>query len=93
MCVTSDLLLQIRYASEGISYKGFRCPDLPQADIAQYFDECVAFIDRALSFSHGLVFVGCLLGNSRAAVVVAAYLMVKQKMTATQALSIMRETR
>ena len=50
-----------RYTKEGISYKGFRCPDLPQADIAQFFDESVEFIDRALSFSCGKVFVNCLL--------------------------------
>ena len=50
-----------KYTKEGICYKGFRCPDLPQADIAQFFDESVEFIDRALSFSCGKVFVNCLL--------------------------------
>ena len=50
-----------RYTKEGISYKGFRCPYLPQADIGQFFDKCVEFIDRALSFSCGKVFVNCLL--------------------------------
>ena len=50
-----------KYGKEGICYKGFRCPDLPQADISQFFDECVEFIDRALSFSCGKVFVSCLL--------------------------------
>ena len=54
-----------RYTKEGISYKGFRCPDLPQADIAQFFDESVEFIDRALSFSCGKVFVNCLLVSLR----------------------------
>ena len=56
----------------------FRCPDLPQADISQYFDECVEFIDRALSFSCGLVFVNCLLGFSRSTAIVSAYLMKKK---------------
>ena len=50
-----------RYAKEGICYKGFRCPDLPQSDISQHFDECVEFIHTALSFSVGKVFIGCLL--------------------------------
>ena len=50
-----------RYAKEGICYKGFRCPDLPQADIGQFFDECSEFIDMALSFSIGKVFINCLL--------------------------------
>ena len=56
----------------------FRCPDLPHADISQFFDECVEFIDRALSFSCGLVFVNCLLGFSRSTAIVSAYLMKKK---------------
>ena len=45
-----------RYAKEGIMYKGIgRMPDLPQSDIYQHFQESAEFIDRALSFTHGLV--------------------------------------
>ena len=36
-------------------YKGFRLPDLPQSDIYQHFRESAEFLDRALSFTHGLV--------------------------------------
>jgi dual specificity phosphatase 3 len=61
--------------------------------LLQYFHECATFIDNALSFNHSLIFVNCLLGYSRSATIVAAFLMLKKKMTATQALSIMRETR
>ena len=50
-----------KYLKEGICYKGFRCPDLPQSDISQFFDECVEFIHDSLSFSVGKVFIGCLL--------------------------------
>eukprot|EP00093_Oithona_nana_P001504 01504.XXX_4838_2476_1 [CDS] Oithona nana genome sequencing. len=82
-----------KYGKEGICYKGFRCPDLPQADISQFFDECVEFIDRALSFSCGKVFVSCLLGYSRSTAIVAAYLMQKKNFTAAQALMMLRETR
>jgi len=82
-----------RYTKEGISYKGFRCPDLPQADIAQFFDESVEFIDRALSFSCGKVFVNCLLGYSRSTAIVTAYLMQKKNYTAGQALMLLRESR
>merc|ERR1719323_1264812 len=82
-----------RYAKEGITYKGFRLPDLPQSDIYQYFRESAEFLDRALSFTHGLVFVNCLLGYSRSAAIVAAFLMIKRNMTATQALTILRQER
>lgn len=50
-----------RYTKEGICYKGFRVSDVPHANIEQFFDESVEFIDRALSFSMGKVFVACLL--------------------------------
>jgi len=83
-----------RYAKEGIMYKGIgRMPDLPQSDIYQHFQESAEFIDRALSFTHGLVFVNCLLGYSRSAAIVAAFLMIKRNMTATQALTILRQER
>ena len=42
-----------RYKKAGFGYHGFRCPDLPHQDISQFFDECVEFIDVALSFSMG----------------------------------------
>jgi len=82
-----------RFRAAGISYKGFRCPDLPHADIAQFFDECVEFIDRALSFSCGLVFVNCLLGFSRSTAIVSAYLMKKKGLSAAESLSLMRQER
>jgi len=82
-----------KYKQAGFGYHGFCCPDLPQADISQFFDECVDFIDLALSFSMGKVFVSCLLGYSRSTAIVMAYLMKKKQMSASQALSLMRETR
>jgi len=82
-----------RYKKAGFGYHGFRCPDLPHSDITQYFDECIDFIETALSISIGKVFVNCLLGYSRSTAIVMAYLMKKKRMTASQALSLMRETR
>nr|ACO11220.1 Dual specificity protein phosphatase 3 [Caligus rogercresseyi] len=82
-----------KFAKQGIRYKGFRCMDVPHADIAQYFDECAEFIDLALSFSQTKVFVACLLGFSRSTAIVAAYLMKKKGFTATQAITEMRTIR
>lgn len=82
-----------RFKDMGIQYKGFRCPDLPQADISQFFDECVEYIDRALSFSCGLVFVNCLLGHSRSTAIVSAYLMKKKGLSASESLAVMRQER
>ncbi|TRY78567.1 hypothetical protein TCAL_06471 [Tigriopus californicus] len=82
-----------RYSKAGICYKGYRIKDLPQEDISATFDECVRFMDRALCSRMGLVYVGCLLGYSRSATVVAAYLMLKQNMSASEALGLMRRSR
>ncbi|XP_040563271.1 dual specificity protein phosphatase 3 [Lepeophtheirus salmonis] len=82
-----------KFAKQGIRYKGFRCMDVPHADISQYFDECAEFIDLALSFSQTKVFVACLLGFSRSTAIVAAYLMKKKGFTATQAITEMRSIR
>ena len=82
-----------KYRKEGIIYWGFRCPDLPHSDISQFFDESVEFLDRALSFQTSLVFVNCLLGFSRSTAIVAAYLMKKKGMSASEALCQMRCSR
>ena len=90
----NDVTLNPKKLSKaGIAYMGFRCADLPNADIAQHFEATSAFIDRAMSFSGGLVFVNCLLGLSRSATIVAAYLMKHKGMSASQAITTMRSMR
>jgi len=82
-----------KFAKSGISYKGFVCKDIPGADISSFFHECADFIERALSMRCGLVLVNCYMGYSRAATIVAAYMMLKKNYTATQALQYMRNSR
>eukprot|EP00088_Acartia_fossae_P019420 TRINITY_DN21344_c0_g1_i1.p1 TRINITY_DN21344_c0_g1~~TRINITY_DN21344_c0_g1_i1.p1 ORF type:complete len:215 (-),score=46.44 TRINITY_DN21344_c0_g1_i1:230-874(-) len=81
------------FSKNGICYKGFVCKDIPNANIAGYFNECAEFIERALSMRCGLVLVNCYMGYSRAATIVAAYMMLKKNFTATQALQYMRGSR
>jgi len=82
-----------KFSKSGICYKGFVCKDMPNADISSFFEECANFIERALSMRCGLVFVSCLMGYSRSSAIVAAYLMLKQNYSATQALQYMRGSR
>ena len=51
--------------------------------VLRHFHSTTAFIDRAVS-SGGLVVVNCVMGWSRSATCVAAYLMMKQNMKATK---------
>lgn len=69
------------------------CQDMPGANIAQHLAECAEFMERALSMRCGMVFIASYMGNSRAATIAAAYLMLKKNYSATEALQYMRSTR
>merc|ERR1712215_59787 len=81
-----------KYACYGIQYYGFHVDDLPESNISRYFHSTTSFIDRCAS-SGGLVVVNCVMGWSRSATCVAAYLMMKHKMKATKALELIRQNR
>jgi len=82
-----------KFTKQGICYKGFICKDMPGANIAQHLAECAEFMERALSMRCGMVFIASYMGNSRAATIAAAYLMLKKNYSATEALQYMRSTR
>lgn len=81
-----------KYPCYGIKYYGFHVDDLPESNISRYFPTTTSFIDSAVS-SGGLVVVNCVMGWSRSASVVAAYLVMKHKMKATKALELIRQNR
>merc|ERR1712012_1393075 len=81
-----------KYPCYGIKYYGFHVDDLPEANISRYFPTTTSFIDSAVS-GGGLVVVNCVMGWSRSASVVAAYLVMKHKMKASRALELIRQNR
>jgi len=81
-----------KYACYGIQYYGFHVDDLPESNISRYFHSASSFIDSAVK-SGGLVVVNCVMGWSRSATCVAAYLILKHKMKATKALELIRQNR
>merc|ERR1711988_2030606 len=81
-----------KYPCYGIKYYGFHVDDLPESNISRYFPTTTSFIESAVS-SGGLVVVNCVMGWSRSASVVAAYLVMKHKMKATKALELIRQNR
>lgn len=81
-----------KYPAYDIKYHGFHVDDLPEANISRYFHTTTKFIDQAVS-SGGLVVVNCVMGWSRSATCVAAYLMMKHSMSATKALELIRQNR
>ncbi|XP_012274093.1 dual specificity protein phosphatase 3 [Orussus abietinus] len=80
------------YSDTSIEYLGLPIIDLPTIDISQYFPAAVSFIHNALS-SGGKVFVHCMLGISRSATCVIAYLMTKKEMLAVDAIQLVRTNR
>jgi len=90
--VERDVILQDYYRPFGIRYKGLQLIDVPQTNIAMYFNEASDFIDEALN-SGGKILVNCYMGMSRSATCVLAFLMLKRDMTALQALTTVRRRR
>lgn len=60
--------------------------DRPSWNIAVYFDQAAKFIDDAIR-SGGKVFVHCVVGISRSATLVIAYLIICRGMNAAEALT------
>jgi len=81
-----------KYGCHGIQYYGFHVDDLPCSNISRYFHRTTDFIDKAVK-SGGTVVVNCVMGWSRSATCVAAYLMMKHNMTSTRALETIRARR
>ncbi|XP_054711195.1 dual specificity protein phosphatase 3-like [Uloborus diversus] len=80
------------YSDSGIKYLGLDLIDAPRTRIIDYFDQGVNFIEDSVN-NGGKVLVHCLMGLSRSATFVAAYLMIKKKMTAVEALRTIRSQR
>ena len=70
---------------------GIQLVDVPQTNIAIYFNDVVDFIDLALS-AGGKVLVNCEMGMSRSSTCVLAYLMLRHQMSAGEALSKVRNS-
>ncbi|XP_037810340.1 dual specificity protein phosphatase 3 isoform X3 [Lucilia sericata] len=73
-------------------YMGFPMIDAPTTDISRYFYVAAKFIDSAIS-GGGKVLVHCLVGVSRSATCVLAYLMICRKMSAVDAIRTVRMRR
>lgn len=66
--------------------------DSPREDLLQYFDECIKFIETAVS-THQNVLVHCYYGVSRSAAVSIAYLMKKHRFKYEQAFTLAKSKR
>ncbi|KAG9472678.1 hypothetical protein GDO78_018111 [Eleutherodactylus coqui] len=81
------------YTGMEIQYMGVEVDDFPDCDISKFFRPAAEFLDEALLTYRGKVLVNSEMGMSRAAILVAAYLMIFHHMTILEALMTLRKKR
>ncbi|XP_061766287.1 dual specificity protein phosphatase 13A-like isoform X1 [Nerophis ophidion] len=62
-------------------YCGVPGEDSDHFDLSQYFKSAADFIHKGLKCDHGKVLVHCIMGMSRSATLVLAYLMIRQRLS------------
>lgn len=73
LTIAEELDLSKEASSQQIEYKRIPASDYPGFDLQQYFTEITDFIHQSLS-AKGVIVVHCLMGVSRSATAVIAYL-------------------
>ncbi|XP_068111488.1 dual specificity phosphatase 29-like isoform X3 [Hyperolius riggenbachi] len=69
-----------------IHYYGITAEDCPEFNISVYLRPAAQFIHKALTTPNGRILVHCVLGKSRSATLVLAYLMIYQNFTLENAI-------
>uniref|UniRef100_A0A1B6CWU0 Dual specificity protein phosphatase n=1 Tax=Clastoptera arizonana TaxID=38151 RepID=A0A1B6CWU0_9HEMI len=80
------------YKNTNIKYMGVCLMDLPVTNISVYFERVADFIENGIK-NGGKVLVHCVMGVSRSSTSVLAYLMLKERLSACEALSKIRKIR
>ncbi|XP_067001340.1 dual specificity protein phosphatase 3 [Anabrus simplex] len=83
---------QLYYRDTNIKYMGLQLLDIPITDIGVHFQDASNFIEDGIRRG-GKVLVHCLMGMSRSSTCVLAYLMIKENMTAVEALRVVCKNR
>ncbi|KAM3913614.1 dual specificity protein phosphatase 13A [Leptodactylus fuscus] len=76
-----------------ITYHGVPANDVPEFDMSKYFYSASTFIHRALTTPGARLLVHCVVGISRSATLVLAYLMIHHQLSLVQAIHTVQENR
>ncbi|KAH3887874.1 dual specificity protein phosphatase 3-like isoform X2 [Dreissena polymorpha] len=80
------------YRPANIQYLGIEATDDPTFDLSKSFQKCADYIASAIA-DGGKVLVSCKVGTSRSATIVLAYLIIKCRIPAPEAVKIVRKRR
>ena len=92
LTIAEELDLSKEASSQNIEYKRIPACDYSCFELQPYFPEITDFIHQSLS-SQGIIIVHCLMGVSRSATAVIAYLIRFKGLTADKAYDLVREKR
>lgn len=92
LTVADELDLSKEAASKNIVYRQISADDYNSFDLLQYFQGMTSFIHKCIT-NNGTIVVHCLMGVSRSAATVMAYLIRFKKMTTEEALKAVKEKR
>ncbi|KAK8768842.1 hypothetical protein V5799_014694 [Amblyomma americanum] len=81
------------YQSAGIRFMGIEALDMSAFRLDRFFNEAAEFIDSALAEPGGRVLVHCHQGISRSATLVLAFLMLRRRLSARDAVRLVRGKR
>ncbi|XP_049591678.1 dual specificity phosphatase 29-like [Syngnathus scovelli] len=81
------------YTGMNIQYFGVEADDKPTFDISQFFCPATQFISEALRQPQNKVLVHCVMGRSRSASLVLAYLMMEQGLTVVDSIEHVKQRR
>ncbi|XP_072524006.1 dual specificity phosphatase 29-like [Salminus brasiliensis] len=81
------------YTDLPVEYLGIEAEDLPSFNLSQHFFPTAEYIQQVLSNPHNKLLVHCVMGRSRSATLVLAYLMIQEKMTLVEAINHVKQRR
>ncbi|KAL7869744.1 hypothetical protein AOLI_G00137320 [Acnodon oligacanthus] len=81
------------YTDLSVEYFGIEAEDIPSFNLSQHFFPVAEYMQQVLSNPHNKLLVHCVMGRSRSATLVLAYLMIQEKMTLVEAINQVKQRR
>uniref|UniRef100_A0A3B1JEX0 Dual specificity protein phosphatase n=1 Tax=Astyanax mexicanus TaxID=7994 RepID=A0A3B1JEX0_ASTMX len=81
------------YTDVNMEYFGIEAEDIPSFNLSQYFFSAAEYMQQVLSNPNNKLLVHCVMGRSRSATLVLAYLMIQEKMTLVEAINQVKQRR